>query len=202
MKVTADRFTDTPSLAELYHSQPMFAVMSPCGRHRYALGRRFVQGSIGRAANAPPLVWVMCNPSKADERVDDPTIRKVIGFSQRLGAGGVIVVNLYSLRATDPQELFASERPCGVDIDLWIGEALSLAGRDGAAVAAWGSILADGPATSWAVKGYTMRREQLARVARVAGVSLVCLGRTRRGEPRHPLMLGYNITLPLETWAP
>ena len=42
------------------------AVMSACGRYRYALRRRWRQGS-------GELLVVGLNPSRADARVDDPT---------------------------------------------------------------------------------------------------------------------------------
>jgi hypothetical protein len=43
------------------------------------------------------------NPSKADERENDPTIRKDIGFSARQGFGGLLKVNLSAFRSTDPK---------------------------------------------------------------------------------------------------
>lgn len=50
------------------------AVVSPDGRYRYLLERRW--------GNGPAIVWVMLNPSMADATVDDPTIRRVVSFSR------------------------------------------------------------------------------------------------------------------------
>src|SRR5689334_4931611 len=47
-----------------------------------------------------PLVVLMLNPSTANALTDDPTIRRLAGpngFARREGAGGVVVVNLFSL---------------------------------------------------------------------------------------------------------
>lgn len=73
------------------------AVISPCGKYRYLLTRRWDAGR--------RCVFVMLNPSTADANVDDPTIRRCIGFAKREKCGGLAVLNLYALRATDPKEL-------------------------------------------------------------------------------------------------
>ena len=73
------------------------ALFSPCRTFRYRLGRRWSDG--------PVLAFIMLNPSCADEHVDDPSVRRCIGFAHRLGYGGLQVVNLYAFLATDPAEL-------------------------------------------------------------------------------------------------
>ena len=55
------------------------ANISPCGRYRYTLSRTW--------GDARPLAFVMLNPSTADANVDDPTIRRCIGFAEREKAG-------------------------------------------------------------------------------------------------------------------
>jgi len=101
------------------------AVISECGRFRYALWERFaiaqsvvgpidVEAERARRRDAPYPVafwtrwicWVMLNPSTADALQDDPTIRKVRGFTERLGYDGFLVVNRFAWRATDPRELY------------------------------------------------------------------------------------------------
>ena len=47
----------------------------------------------------------MLNPSTADADHDDRTIGRCISFAKREGCGGLIVGNLFQLRATDPDEL-------------------------------------------------------------------------------------------------
>ena len=80
----------------------MSAVISECKRYRYVLTREARYGSIPCSR----LMWLMLNPSTADARADDATIRRCRGFSQALGYGGAFMVgNLFALRATDPRAL-------------------------------------------------------------------------------------------------
>lgn len=59
------------------------AILSDCGRFRYALTRRWADG--------PTALFIMLNPSTADACADDPTIRRCIGFARREGCGALRV---------------------------------------------------------------------------------------------------------------
>jgi len=133
------------------------------GRYRYRLWRRWQPGTAS-------LLWVMLNPSTADEVVDDPTIRRCIGLARGWGFGAIEVVNLYGLRATRPAALFRARDPVGPGND--------------AAIAACASS-ADAVALAWGAHGVGPRRDVVLGL--LAGRRLFCLGSTRRGEPRHPL---------------
>ena len=69
------------------------AIISECEQYRYEL-RRIWQPKKGL------VCWVMLNPSIADANIDDPTIRRCIGYTAKWGYGGRVVVNLFALRAT------------------------------------------------------------------------------------------------------
>lgn len=74
------------------------AEISECGKYRYKLWRVW--------DNSKPLVlWVMHNPSKANEVDTDPTITRIINFSKSWGYGGIYVGNLSPYRATNPDDL-------------------------------------------------------------------------------------------------
>lgn len=147
------------------------ANISPCGNYRYWLERKW-----GRSA---PLVFVMLNPSTADASEDDPTIRRCIGFAKRERAGGIVVVNLFALRATDPKELDTADDPIGPGNTRAIGEALLMAATTtGFLVCAWG-----------ANKNAPDEAERLRRRAKDFLVELVCLGQTKSGAPKHPLYI-------------
>jgi len=137
--------------------------------YRYVLTRTW--------GEAPPVVWVMLNPSTADCFTDDPTIRRVRNFTHRLApeAGGLAVVNLYGLRATDPNELWRHPDPVGPSGDYYLGSRTIGAEL---VIAAWG--------THGARNG---RGAQVTAALTDAGVKLMCLGTTVDGHPRHPLYL-------------
>lgn len=149
------------------------ASLSTCGRYRYALER-----STGTAG--PSVAWVMLNPSTADADLDDPTIRKVVGFSRLHCFGVALVVNLWAFRATDPRDLRRA-LAAGEDVEgPWnrqaVEEAFSISD---VVVCAWG-------AQPWA-------RAQASRVLGWLGHTrpLVSLGTSKDGSPRHPLMVPY-----------
>jgi hypothetical protein len=148
-------------------AQASGAILSPCGRYRYRLWRRW--SAAGRR-----VVWVMLNPSTADASIDDPTIRRCLGFSKAWGYTALEVVNLFALRATDPAVLGLAgyELARGPDNERHILE--SCQGAD-LVIAAWGAHETAGYAEKTAA--------ELGR----AGIALHCLGKTTQGHPRHPL---------------
>lgn len=143
------------------------ATISPCGKYRYDLTRRWGSG--------PNMGFVMLNPSTADADVDDPTIRRCIGFAKREGCDGIVVVNLFPLRATDPTVLWATRYPdrFGPDSDTELQRHLIMV--DGPLVEAWGGDAA------------TRGGEAVEMTLRYLGSRLMCLGKTKDGHPRHPL---------------
>jgi hypothetical protein len=141
------------------------------------LWRTFIEG--GESA---PLKFVMLNPSTADADTDDATIRRCMGFAKREKAGGILVVNLSPWRATDPADLDRAYRR-GEDV-------LYLKGRDGNR-----SVIqrarAGGPfILAWGAGIRPWMREMAEWVITEGGLyQNLCLGKTKEGEPRHPLML-------------
>ena len=51
------------------------------------------------------LFIVGLNPSRADEKKPDPTMRKVVSIAEHNGYDGFVMINLYPLRATKPKNL-------------------------------------------------------------------------------------------------
>jgi hypothetical protein len=143
------------------------AKFSPCRRYRYALWRRWGPGKL--------IAFIGLNPSTADERDDDPTIRRCLGFTRAWGGEALVMLNLFAWRATFPADLKRAAHPIGDDNDAAI---VALAGAADTVVAAWG---VDG---AWRHRGFVV-----AAKLRAAGVPLLCLGRTKAGQPRHPLYL-------------
>ena len=148
-------------------------------RYRYHLRREW-QPSPRR------VTFIMLNPSTADARVLDPTIRRCVGFARAWGFGGVDVVNLFAWRSTRPEALRRVDDPVGPRNQATIASALR---ESSLVVAAWGN------------EGRAL--EQAARVCRLAArlrTPLFCLGTTQSGQPRHPLYV--RGAAPLERFAP
>ncbi len=51
------------------------------------------------------LVVIGVNPSTADDKVADRTMTKVMGFAERNGFDGFVMLNLYPQRCTSPEDL-------------------------------------------------------------------------------------------------
>jgi hypothetical protein len=113
----------------------------------------------------------MLNPSTADAAVEDATIRRCIGFARRERAGGIVVVNLYAFRTTDPRQLTPCADPDGPEN---IRHLKQVAAAHSPVVCAWGVWGGDRGAF---VASHMLRQ----------GAHLVCLGVTKGGHPRHPL---------------
>lgn len=141
------------------------ALMSECGKYRYKLWRWWAPG--------PGVTWVMLNPSTADADVDDPTIRRCIGFAKLWGAGRIDVVNLFALRATDPEQLKTVTDRIGPQND----HVLSTKFDNEIVVAAWGT-----KGSWWGRSGEVLPMLQRNH-------TVFYLGLTANGEPAHPLYL-------------
>jgi hypothetical protein len=122
--------------------------------------------------------WVLLNPSTADDRRDDATVRRIIGFSKRWGFRGFVLVNLFTFRATDPRDL--ADCPLARAIGEGADEAIvQAAGESQIVVCAWGDagILAG-------------RNESVLELLR--DLPLYCIDFTHAGNPTHPVRAKYT----------
>jgi hypothetical protein len=160
--------------------EPAWAVASADDRYRYLLGRMWHPAK-------PQWLWMMLNPSDARAN-DDPTIRKVAGFTMRRGGGGFVVVNLLAYSDSRPRVV---EQALAAGIDV-VGEhngraiewALDLVRTNRQLprpiVAAWGRLPERLDKVTTAIR------------ARVLDLNPLCLGRNRDGSPKHPARLSYD----------
>lgn len=123
------------------------------------------------------LLFIMLNPSTATAAIDDPTIRRCIGYARRWEYGQLLIGNLFALRSTDPRNLRKVEDPIGPENDRHLVDLAFAADR---IICAWGT---DG--------GLMRRGEAVRRLlhGRFPGKPLHCLEATKFGEPKHPLYL-------------
>lgn len=84
------------------------AIFSDCSRFRYVLTRSWND-------EKPKLCFIGLNPSIATAEINDPTIRRCMGYAMDWGLGGILMLNLFAYRATDPADMFKA-RKRGVDI--------------------------------------------------------------------------------------
>ena len=150
------------------------ALLSEDGKYRYTLDRAWGAGK--------PVVFVGLNPSTADAQVDDPTIRRMIGFAKRWGFPGVTVVNLFAVRLTYPAGLLDIEDPVGPNNDEVLADA---AGKAGLVVVCWGN--------------HGVFEDRCGEVAKILPPAK-CFGVTLLKQPAHPLYLPH--TAELEDWKP
>lgn len=153
------------------------AEFSPCGKYRFRLERIW-------NSRLPRCPWGCLNPSIANAEIDDPTVRKITGFTARWGYGGFVLFNVMALRATDPRDLLRDPDPRGSGNEPW-------------RIAQWcAAVSPDAPVLAWGAIHKRLRPFAIEVLAAIPDAR--CLGYTQGGDPRHPLMLPY--ATPLETF--
>lgn len=125
-------------------------------------------------SSLPVLLVIMLNPSTADHDKNDRTIETLIARARMTGHGGILVLNLFAWRATQPSEMKKASDPVGPHNDTAINTALE----------AGDSILL----CAWGIHGTHMNRseEVLCRIVK-KGKKPVALKISKDGQPEHPL---------------
>ncbi|PGK52430.1 hypothetical protein CN918_32105 [Priestia megaterium] len=153
-------------------------------RHAIFDDTRFYRYSLSRVwdSSKEKVVFIMLNPSTADEQVEDNTLNKCIRYAQRFGYGSLEVVNLFAMITTKPEKLMTvtKEVAIGPQNAVYVDKALRSAAMT---IAAWGA-------------NANIHKRHLDIPEMFSTYSLLRLGvSTRDGHPRHPLYLKYDIEL-------
>lgn len=82
------------------------ALLSEDRKYRYILSRTWDEAK-------PAVLFIGLNPSTADEKSDDSTIRKCINYAKCWGYGKILMANLFAFRSTDPSILIHAADPVG-----------------------------------------------------------------------------------------
>ena len=130
--------------------------------------------------SVPPLVFVLLNPSSADESRDDPTIKRCIGRALNGGFGGIEVVNLFAWRSVQPPGFLTAPDPVGPQNNRFIMQAI---GRPSSTIiCGWG-------------KGGKLfdRGTEVLALIREMGCVPQALKFNADGTPKHPLYLPYQL---------
>ena len=140
------------------------ALLSKDKKYRYSLKRIWNN-------DKPIVLFIMLNPSLADNYKDDPTIRRLIKFAKLYGYGGFYVGNLFSYITPYPSEL--------LDKDLMfskknIHEIKKMTGLTKDVVYGWGNSFEE---PEWLKQIISNPK---------------CFGKNKNKTPKHPLYLSYN----------
>jgi hypothetical protein len=153
---------------ELLNMDHQGAEFSPCRRYRYSLWRVW-------EPKKRRVAFIGVNPSTADEKTNDATIIRCINFAKAWGYGGLWMINLFAYRATKPKEMKLASDPVGGENDGYLIDV----GRSAQLV-----VLA------WGVHGaHRGRGREVIALLRWTEIPFMCLGVTKGGHPKHPLML-------------
>ena len=120
----------------------------------------------------PLILFILLNPSNADDKNDDNTVKKLIGFTKKFEFGGFYLGNLYSLITTNPSpsKFINNEARNIKHIQIMKKKCKKI-------IIGWGNL---GTYPNWLLDniGETM-----------------CLGINKNGTPKHPLYLSYKTHL-------
>ena len=173
-----DLFAETAQVGAVKRS----ADLSPCGTFRWTLTRAW--GAGGR------VCFIGLNPSTADHRVDDPTVRRWSRFAQAWGYGEFVAVNLYPFRSPSPADCRRWSRWDENGPDWYARDALQ-AGLDvivreaknaALVVACWGAGAWD---EDWIEHVIENIQTDVA-----PWPDIYCFARSQDGSPVHPMARG------------
>lgn len=149
------------------------AIISDCGRYRYRLSRSWDE-------SLPPCLFIMLNPSTADDKIDDRTVKRCVEFAKSWSYGKLYVGNLFAFRTSNPRDMKRAADPVGPENRHHLERmARKVVRSGGVCIAAWGE------------HGRHQRQDQTV-VAWFSefGIQLYYLKLTKNSKiPRHPLYL-------------
>jgi hypothetical protein len=122
------------------------------------------------------ILWVLLNPSTADEKTLDPTLTRCWKYSTLWGYGEFRVINVFAYRATDPKKLFKLDDKyiVGVENNDSILKECCIASK---IIVGWGNNICR----------FEDRLIELDQM--LYPLELYALNVTKRGQPSHPLYL-------------
>ena len=113
------------------------------------------------------ILYIMLNPSLADDKNDDPTIRRLISFTKKYNYGGFLVGNIFTTITPNPKEIDKSK---GIS-DKNFEKLLKLINEVDQIVYAWGDNIEE------------------PQLLKKLVLNPKCFGKNLNGSPKHPLYL-------------
>ena len=155
------------------------AWLSECEKYRYTLSRTWRDDGL-------LFAYFGINPSTADANIDDQTVMKWIGFTERNGGKGFIVGNVFSYRTTNVKDLAKCDDPVGGEANL--SHIKTLINKADVLVPCWGN-------TTKVPSQLRHHFSTLLLMLLGSGKPVKIFGRNKSGDPKHPMMLGYDTEL-------
>jgi hypothetical protein len=117
----------------------------------------------------PLILFILLNPSNADHKNDDKTVKKLIGFTKKFEFGGFYLGNLYSTVSTTPSpDKFIEDETRNIKhIQIMKKKCKKI-------IIGWGN---HGTYPNWLLDNIS---------------ETMCLGINKNGTPKHPLYLSYK----------
>ncbi len=165
-----------------------FCLFSECRSYRWILKRELLRGT-------KSIVFIGLNPSIASVSNNDRTLTRIINFCSRWDYKNIYVINLFGLISKSPLYLQKSNDPIGENNDLITLKSLEFWRKD-SNCDLW---------LGWGDKGQLKGRDRkvLKLIKKFSNMklnennfskSVLCLGLSKKGNPRHPLFMpNYSI---------
>jgi len=119
-------------------------------------------------SNKKQALVIGINPSFADQKLDDPTVSKLITLCRYNDFGGFILLNLFPFISTQP---IALDRTVGLKKNRILLE--NFVSKSESIICIWGNTLGQMPETYNFLNAH----------------NLLCFGTNKNGSPKHPLYL-------------
>lgn len=159
--------------------QPTIYINNSDNSCRYALGTHGIK----------PLIVIGINPSIADDKTPDPTIKRVMGFAQGNGFDSFVMLNIYPQRTPYISDLH-QKLDDGISIQN-VANISEIIGRynNPIVLAAWSEKII--------VRDYLkICLSEIFEALKKHNVKWIKLGEyTKTGHPRHPLFAPYALAL-------
>ena len=148
------------------------AIFSSCYSFRYSLTRIWDHAG-------PKLLYILLNPSKATEKLSDPTFTRCQTRALLLGYKQFRICNLFALRSTNPKLLQEIPEIKGTHNDKIIRKSI---------------LWADSIICSWGSLGtFQNRSSEVIKLLKNSQKKVCHLGLTKNYQPKHLLYISFKV---------
>ena len=160
-----------------------FCLFSECGSYRWILKRELLSGK-------KSIVFIGLNPSIANSSDNDRTLKRIVNFCSKWGYKNIYIINLFALISKSSIQILKSDDPIGGNNDLITLKTLQF----------WREDINCDLWLGWGDKGKFRKRDRrvlklikkfsyMNSKEKIFSKSVLCLGLSKKGNPRHPLYM-------------